>query len=87
MPLQEAEYREWQAKRRIVSYGGRYDLTRPALGLCLPRGCAMGLAARHFPDERVALFHHFQDPAHEPDASLTLARGALSNTQPPSTAR
>lgn len=25
LPFQEARYKEWQAKRRIVSYGGRYD--------------------------------------------------------------
>ena len=31
LPLQEAQYREWQAKRRIVSYGGRYDFTHRAL--------------------------------------------------------
>jgi alkylated DNA repair dioxygenase AlkB len=31
LPLKEAEYREWQAKRRIVSYGGRYDFTHREL--------------------------------------------------------
>jgi alkylated DNA repair dioxygenase AlkB len=31
LPLQEAEYREWHAKRRIISYGGRYDFTHRAL--------------------------------------------------------
>ncbi|HEX6999192.1 MAG TPA: alpha-ketoglutarate-dependent dioxygenase AlkB [Gammaproteobacteria bacterium] len=25
LPFAEAEYKEWRAKRRIVSYGGRYD--------------------------------------------------------------
>jgi alkylated DNA repair dioxygenase AlkB len=33
-PLREAQYKEWSAKRRIVSYGGSYDFTsnelRPA---------------------------------------------------------
>jgi alkylated DNA repair dioxygenase AlkB len=32
LPLQAAEYREWTAKRRIVSYGGRYDFTHRELG-------------------------------------------------------
>jgi alkylated DNA repair dioxygenase AlkB len=31
LPFQEAQYREWQAKRRVVSYGGRYDFTHHAL--------------------------------------------------------
>jgi alkylated DNA repair dioxygenase AlkB len=31
LPFKEAQYREWQAKRRIVSYGGRYDFTHHAL--------------------------------------------------------
>lgn len=35
-PLQEAEYREWKAKRRIVSYGGRYDFTHRELGEAPP---------------------------------------------------
>jgi alkylated DNA repair dioxygenase AlkB len=26
-PLQEAQYKEWSAKRRIVSYGGSYDFS------------------------------------------------------------
>jgi alkylated DNA repair dioxygenase AlkB len=25
LPFEEAQYKEWRAKRRIVSYGGRYD--------------------------------------------------------------
>ena len=36
LPLQEAEYREWKAKRRIVSYGGRYDFTHRELGEASP---------------------------------------------------
>jgi len=36
LPLQEAQYREWQAKRRIVSYGGRYDFTHRALSEAPP---------------------------------------------------
>jgi alkylated DNA repair dioxygenase AlkB len=36
LPLQEAEYREWRAKRRIVSYGGRYDFTHRSLGTAPP---------------------------------------------------
>ena len=31
LPFKEAQYRQWQAKRRIVSYGGSYDFTRHAL--------------------------------------------------------
>ena len=36
LPLQEAEYREWKAKRRIISYGGRYDFTHRELGEAPP---------------------------------------------------
>ena len=35
LPLQEAQYKEWTAKRRIVSYGGRYDFSQKEL---LPAG-------------------------------------------------
>jgi alkylated DNA repair dioxygenase AlkB len=31
LPLQEARYKEWAAKRRVVSYGGRYDFDRNVL--------------------------------------------------------
>lgn len=31
LPLQEARYKEWAAKRRVVSYGGRYDFGRNVL--------------------------------------------------------
>lgn len=31
LPFQEAHYKEWRAKRRIVSYGGRYDFSRNEL--------------------------------------------------------
>jgi len=31
LPLHEARYKEWDAKRRIVSYGGRYDFSRNQL--------------------------------------------------------
>jgi alkylated DNA repair dioxygenase AlkB len=31
LPLQEAQYKEWSARRRIVSYGGRYDFSRNTL--------------------------------------------------------
>jgi alkylated DNA repair dioxygenase AlkB len=31
LPFQSAQYKEWQARRRIVSYGGRYDFSRNAL--------------------------------------------------------
>ena len=36
LPLEEAEYREWRARRRIVSYGGRYDFTHRELGVAPP---------------------------------------------------
>jgi alkylated DNA repair dioxygenase AlkB len=36
LPFKEAEYREWQAKRRIVSYGGRYDFSRHSLNPAPP---------------------------------------------------
>jgi alkylated DNA repair dioxygenase AlkB len=36
LPLQEAVYRDWKAKRRIVSYGGRYDFTHRELGEAPP---------------------------------------------------
>ncbi len=31
LPFCEAQYREWRARRRIVSYGGRYDFGRNLL--------------------------------------------------------
>lgn len=31
LPLLEASYRQWTAKRRIISYGGRYDFTHRQL--------------------------------------------------------
>ena len=31
LPFKEAQYKEWVAKRRVVSYGGRYDFTHLAL--------------------------------------------------------
>jgi alkylated DNA repair dioxygenase AlkB len=36
LPFKEAQYREWQARRRIVSYGGRYDFTHRALNPAPP---------------------------------------------------
>jgi alkylated DNA repair dioxygenase AlkB len=36
LPLAEAQYREWQARRRIVSYGGRYDFTHRELNEAPP---------------------------------------------------
>ncbi|HEX6995957.1 MAG TPA: alpha-ketoglutarate-dependent dioxygenase AlkB [Gammaproteobacteria bacterium] len=32
LPLEEADYKGWKAKRRIVSYGGRYDFDSNVLG-------------------------------------------------------
>lgn len=31
LPLANAQYKEWTANRRVVSYGGRYDFSRNAL--------------------------------------------------------
>jgi alkylated DNA repair dioxygenase AlkB len=31
LPFQQAQYKEWHARRRIVSFGGRYDFTRQQL--------------------------------------------------------
>lgn len=36
LPFKEAEYREWQAKRRIVSFGGRYEFTHHELNAAPP---------------------------------------------------
>jgi alkylated DNA repair dioxygenase AlkB len=36
LPFQEAQYKEWHARRRIVSFGGRYDFTRRQLGEAPP---------------------------------------------------
>ncbi len=34
--FEEAQYKEWRARRRIVSFGGRYDYTRNELGEAPP---------------------------------------------------
>ncbi len=31
LPFQAAQYKEWQARRRVVSFGGRYDFSRGEL--------------------------------------------------------
>jgi alkylated DNA repair dioxygenase AlkB len=31
LPFKEAQYKQWQARRRVVSFGGRYDFTRNEL--------------------------------------------------------
>ncbi len=31
LPFEHAQYHEWQARRRVVSFGGRYDYTQQAL--------------------------------------------------------
>jgi alkylated DNA repair dioxygenase AlkB len=36
LPFEEAQYKEWRARRRIVSFGGRYDYTRNELGAAPP---------------------------------------------------
>ena len=36
LPFQQAQYKEWHARRRIVSFGGRYDFTRHQLNEAPP---------------------------------------------------
>ena len=36
LPLQEASYHQWTARRRIVSYGGRYDFSAQRLDAAEP---------------------------------------------------
>lgn len=36
LPFHEAQYKEWHARRRIVSFGGRYDFSRNLLGEAPP---------------------------------------------------
>jgi alkylated DNA repair dioxygenase AlkB len=36
LPFQQAQYRRWQARRRIVSFGGRYDFARHELSEAPP---------------------------------------------------
>jgi len=31
LPLEEAQYKEWRARRRVMAFGGRYDYTRNEL--------------------------------------------------------
>ena len=36
LPFEQAQYREWRARRRIVSFGGRYDYSQNTLGAAPP---------------------------------------------------
>jgi alkylated DNA repair dioxygenase AlkB len=36
LPFEEAQYKEWRARRRIVSFGGRYDYSQNELGEAPP---------------------------------------------------
>jgi alkylated DNA repair dioxygenase AlkB len=36
LPFREAQYKEWHARRRIVSFGGRYDFAHQVLGEAPP---------------------------------------------------
>jgi alkylated DNA repair dioxygenase AlkB len=36
LPFEEAQYKEWRARRRIVSFGGRYDFTHHELTAAPP---------------------------------------------------
>ena len=36
LPFQQAQYKEWHARRRIVSFGGRYDFTHHQLSEAPP---------------------------------------------------
>ncbi len=42
LPLAHAEYLQYTARRRIVSYGGRYDFAHKHMlpGPPIPRGCS-----------------------------------------------
>jgi alkylated DNA repair dioxygenase AlkB len=53
LPFHEAQYKEWQARRRIVSFGGRYDFTRHQLSEAPPIPDSL-LPLR----ERIARFAH-----------------------------
>jgi alkylated DNA repair dioxygenase AlkB len=59
LPLKEAQYRQWQANRRTVSYGGKYDFTAnkllpaepiPSFLFALREriGAWIGISASHF---------------------------------------
>jgi alkylated DNA repair dioxygenase AlkB len=59
LPLKEAQYRQWQANRRTVSYGGKYDFTAnkllpaepiPSILFALREriGTWIGICASHF---------------------------------------
>jgi alkylated DNA repair dioxygenase AlkB len=36
LPFQQAQYKEWRARRRVVSFGGRYDFSRHTLTAAAP---------------------------------------------------
>jgi alkylated DNA repair dioxygenase AlkB len=36
LPFEQAQYKEWRARRRIVSFGGRYDYSHNELGAAPP---------------------------------------------------
>ena len=46
LPFHEAQYKEWHARRRIVSFGGRYDFTRNLLSEAPPDPRVPAAAAR-----------------------------------------
>jgi alkylated DNA repair dioxygenase AlkB len=73
LPFQEAQYRQWQAKRRVVSYGGQYDFTRHALNdappipeFLQPLRERIGAWSGISPDD----FHHAMIVEYRPDTSL-----------------
>jgi hypothetical protein len=36
LPFEAAQYKEWQARRRMVAFGGRYDFSRNELSAASP---------------------------------------------------
>jgi alkylated DNA repair dioxygenase AlkB len=73
LPFEEAQYRQWQAKRRVVSYGGHYDFTHHALNDAPPIPEFL-----HLLRERIATwsgippadFHHAMIVEYGPNTSL-----------------
>jgi alkylated DNA repair dioxygenase AlkB len=73
LPFQEAQYRQWQAKRRVICYGGRYDFTHHTLDDAPPIPDFL-----HSLRDRIAAwseipasdFHHAMIVEYRPDSPL-----------------
>ena len=73
LSFKEAEYRDWHAKRRIVSYGGRYDFTHRALTEAPPIPDFLdGLRKRiaSWADISPAMIHHAVIAEYRPGTQL-----------------